>query len=60
MEFKYTIMLILLGYLLFIACCWKFFIIPRMMYIRENQNGHKNKNRVGPETHMNHVVPDIP
>lgn len=30
MDIKYTIMLIFLGYLLFIRACWKFFIIHKI------------------------------
>jgi hypothetical protein len=56
MEVKYGITLVLLGYLVFIACCWKFFIIPKMNFLEENQN----RNRIVPETQLVLVVPDIP
>ena len=38
MEIKYAISLILLGYLLLIGACWKFFIIPKMKFLEQNQN----------------------
>lgn len=60
MDIKYAIMLIFLGYLLFICACWKFFIIPKIKFLEQNQN--QNKNRILPETQAVPVVniPDIP
>ena len=60
MEVKYAIMLILLGYLVLIGSCWKFFIIPKMKFLEQNQN--QNRNRILPETQAVPVVnvPDIP
>lgn len=62
MEIKYAISLILLGYLLLIGACWKFFIIPKMKFLEQNQNQNQNKNRILPETqaHAIPVAPDIP
>ena len=58
MEIKYAITLILLGYLLLIGACWKFFIIPKMKFLEQNQN----QNRILPETQAQAipVAPDIP
>lgn len=58
MELKYAISLILLGYLLLIGACWKFFIIPKMKFLEQNQN----QNRILPETQAQAipVAPDIP
>ena len=58
MEVKYAIMLILLGYLVLIGACWKFFIIPKMKFLEQNQN----QNRILPETQAQTipVAPDIP
>jgi hypothetical protein len=58
MEVKYAITLILIGYLVFIGCCWKFIIIPKMKFLEQNQN--QNRNRILPETQAVPVVPDIP
>ena len=48
MEVKYAIMLVLLGYLLLIAGCWKFFIIPKMKFLEQNQNQNQNKKKDPP------------
>ena len=58
MEVKYAITLILIGYLVLIGGCWKFFIIPKMKFLEQNQN--QNRNRILPETQAVPVVPDIP
>ena len=58
MEVKYAITLILIGYLVLIGACWKFFIIPKMKFLEQIQN--QNRNRILPETQAVPVVPDIP
>lgn len=58
MELKYAIFLILLGYIVFIAGCWKFCIKPKMKYLSENQ--YQPKNRVVPEARAMPVVPKVP